>query len=260
MKLVVCIIIDKEVDALLLVEQSLGRGYWFPFDEIKQGETRALAAKRITSKLCPYDFELVNVLKIRCSDLLPCLPSTQTYYLITKGRSVARANGTNLVNSIWMNFERMKTAIKNREFLGLEPYYLLKNILERQQVNGWDDFISGGQIFEESILQFIDCKQPDPNNQLIASPQEQLMGSAKFNTKLQERIFKEFYSFTFPSEYMSFQAFVEAMDNKLSTTEKTKIQAYFRAFDAQQKSYLTYSDYLLGLAAMDPSTSHGGKT
>ncbi|CAF4361775.1 unnamed protein product, partial [Rotaria socialis] len=224
---------------------------------VKQSETRAIAAKRITSKLCPYDFEVVNVLKIRCSDLLPCLPSTQTYYLITKGR-LARANGSNLVNSIWMSFERMKTAIKNRELLGLEPYYLLKNILERQQVNGWDDFISGGQIFEESILQFIDCKQPDPNNQLIASPQEQLMGSAKFNIKIQERIFKEFYSYTFPSEYMSFQAFVEGMDNKLSTGEKIKIQAYFRAFDAQQKSYLTYSDYLLGLAAMDPSTSHGG--
>jgi Ca2+-binding EF-hand superfamily protein len=46
---------------------------------------------------------------------------------------------------------------------------------------------------------------------------------------------------------MSFQAFVEVMDNKLSTTEKTKLQAYFRAFDGQQKSYLTYSDYLLGL-------------
>ena len=46
---------------------------------------------------------------------------------------------------------------------------------------------------------------------------------------------------------MSFQAFTEAMDNKISTTEKTKLQAYFRAFDAQQKSYLTYSDYLLGL-------------
>jgi Ca2+-binding EF-hand superfamily protein len=64
---------------------------------------------------------------------------------------------------------------------------------------------------------------------------------------VQERVFKEFYSYTFPSEYMSFQAFVEAMDNKLSTIEKTKLQAYFRAFDAQQKSYITYSDYLLGL-------------
>jgi hypothetical protein len=52
MKLVICVIIDKEVDSLLLVEQNLGRGYWFPFDELKPGETRALAAKRITSKVC----------------------------------------------------------------------------------------------------------------------------------------------------------------------------------------------------------------
>lgn len=52
MKLVICVIIDKEVDSLLLVEQTLGRGYWFPFDEIKSGETRATAAKRITSKVC----------------------------------------------------------------------------------------------------------------------------------------------------------------------------------------------------------------
>lgn len=100
-----------------------------------------------------------------------------------------------------MNFERMKVAIKNRELLGLEPYYLLKTILERQQASSWgiqlialfvnqmiclftlDEVVSGGQMFEESILQFIDCKQPDPSNQLIASPQEQLMGSAKFNAK-----------------------------------------------------------------------------
>ena len=46
-----------------------------------------------------------------------------------------------------------------------------------------DDIVAGGQIFEEPILQFIDCKQPDPSNQLLASPQEQLMGSAKFNIK-----------------------------------------------------------------------------
>jgi hypothetical protein len=52
MKLVICVIIDKDVDALLLVEQNLGRGYWFPFDEIKPGETRALAAKRIANKVC----------------------------------------------------------------------------------------------------------------------------------------------------------------------------------------------------------------
>jgi len=57
-----------------------------------------------------------------------------------------RGNATNLVNSIWMNFERMKSAVKNRELLGLEPFYLLKNILERQQVNGW------GKLFSYFII------------------------------------------------------------------------------------------------------------
>ena len=52
MKLVVCVIIDRDLDALLLVEHDSQRGYWFPYDEIKPGETRALAAKRIASKVC----------------------------------------------------------------------------------------------------------------------------------------------------------------------------------------------------------------
>jgi hypothetical protein len=57
MKLVICVIIDKEIDSLLLVEQNLGRGYWFPFDEIKPGETRPIAAKRITTKVS-FEFRL----------------------------------------------------------------------------------------------------------------------------------------------------------------------------------------------------------
>jgi len=35
-----------------------------------------------------------------------------------------------------MNLERMKIAIKYRELLGLEPYYILRTILERKQSNG----------------------------------------------------------------------------------------------------------------------------
>ena len=45
---------------------------------------------------------------------------------------------------------------------------------------------------------------------------------------------------------MSFKNFCEAMDHKLSASEKSKIQAYFRAFDSQNNLYLTYMDYLLG--------------
>ena len=63
---------------------------------------------------------------------------------------------------------------------------------------------------------------------------------------VQEAIFKEFYSYTFPSDYMNFDNFSQAMDNKLSLIEKNRMDAYFRAFDSQQKSYLTYLDYLVG--------------
>jgi Ca2+-binding EF-hand superfamily protein len=45
---------------------------------------------------------------------------------------------------------------------------------------------------------------------------------------------------------MSFESFSQAMDNKLTGIEKSKVQSYFRAFDAQQNYYLTYVDYLLG--------------
>ncbi len=46
-----------------------------------------------------------------------------------------------------------------------------------------DYLISGREIFEEPTVQFIECKQLDLNNQLSGLPQEQLISSAKFNTK-----------------------------------------------------------------------------
>lgn len=46
---------------------------------------------------------------------------------------------------------------------------------------------------------------------------------------------------------MSLRSFSEALDNKLLEKDKSKMPAYFRAFDTQQNSYLTYTDYLFGL-------------
>ena len=154
--------------------------------------------------------------------MLPCLSSIQTYSLLTKGQTViefgcfffldssmrldvlqTNINGSNTSNSIWMDLERMKAAIKNQELLGLEPYYILKDILDRQQSHGWgigifssfrfsffidvwtdlDRVISSGQIFEEPTLQFIECKQLDPNNPSSATPHEQLISTAKFTHK-----------------------------------------------------------------------------
>jgi hypothetical protein len=108
-----------------------------------------------------------------------------------------------------MNLEQMKAAIKDQKLLGLEPYYTLKALLERQQSYGWgikiflelfifilfdiDHVISGGQIFEEAVLQFIDCKPIDVNNPSTASPQEQLISTAKFNWKGKLKIYVKYF-------------------------------------------------------------------
>lgn len=38
-----------------------------------------------------------------------------------------------------MTLERMKAAIKSHELLGLEPFLILQNIVERQRANGWSN-------------------------------------------------------------------------------------------------------------------------
>jgi hypothetical protein len=46
-----------------------------------------------------------------------------------------------------MNLEQMKAAIKDQKLLGLEPYYTLKALLERQQLHGWGIVILFFQFF-----------------------------------------------------------------------------------------------------------------
>lgn len=49
--------------------------------------------------------------------------------------SKGHINGTNSVNTFWMNLDQIKVAITKNQLLGLEPYYVLKNLLERKQTN-----------------------------------------------------------------------------------------------------------------------------
>jgi hypothetical protein len=65
---------------------------------------------------------------------------------------------------------------------GVLKYIFVFSILYSRSIY-IEHVISGGQIFEEAVLQFIECKQLDVNNPPTASPQEQLISTAKFNSK-----------------------------------------------------------------------------
>lgn len=48
------------------------------------------------------------------------------------------------------------------------------------------------------------------------------------------------------------KSFLTVVDNLIDSAQ------HCRAFDVHQKHVLTFRDYLLGLAAMEPCTQHGG--
>ena len=109
----------------------------------------------------------------------------------------------------------------------------------------------------------------DSKNANNPSASEQLVASAKYTSSVQETLCAFFYHYSFPSEYLNLRSFRAIMkylfkpDSSSSSLDNdpsglVKYKNYFYAFDASQKSIITFNDFLLGLAAMEPITQHGG--
>jgi hypothetical protein len=100
---------------------------------------------------------------------------------------------------------------------------------------------SNVSIIYEPLISFYECKF-DPNTSTV---QEQLIGSAKFNKRIQERLFDEYFTYSYPSEYLSQQVFEYIISSHGLDTNKTK--EYFNAFDIGQKNNLNFNDFILGI-------------
>lgn len=51
MQFVICVIIDRKTESLLLTKENSHQTYWFLFDKIKPNETRNFAAKRLANQV-----------------------------------------------------------------------------------------------------------------------------------------------------------------------------------------------------------------
>lgn len=94
--------------------------------------------------------------------------------------------------------------------------------------------------------------------------QEEMVKSGGFTETDIFRLFGEHLQHTFPSQYMSMQAFeiylkrigfVEAI-----SPQEPNIQALFRAFAFNEQPFLSFLELLLGFCAMENNTPHGGHT
>ncbi len=287
--LIVCVVFNSQRESLLLIDPFLKKNlskslssilepysFWFPYIRSNQNETTLEAASRLLSTIEIYDNETVNdyfeistVLRIHSNHLLAGINSEKTsrvvYVLCNSHSNLLReqldkidAWCLNIAYMKWLNLVQIKQAIKRQELLGLEPFAIYKEIVELKSLASVSSNIQF--FFHEPKMTYI-----EPASSQNQSAVEQLVLSAKFTRDIQDQLFALFYSYAYPSEYMNLAKFklfiqklvkLQAIDVSLQTNNS--FRNYFYAFDLNHKSILTYNDLLLGLAAMEPSTQHGG--
>ena len=102
-------------------------------------------------------------------------------------------------------------------------------------------------IYVQPKIPSLDLSVPNP-------AAEQLLASAKFSRSVQEKLYKLFFNYSYPSEYLNavrFRILFERLINikeefKINFGLTNKIDNYFYAFDLHEKNLLNFSDFLLG--------------
>jgi hypothetical protein len=270
--LIVCAVTNQNKDSLLLIDHSNAKegdfyndlkSFWFPFIKLEQNETKSDALKNLFKDLesnldsLSINFEILTVLRIHSTHLLPVNiqnRSKLTYFLcclpIDIEQKISEFDNPKIK---WMNLNQMKQALKRYQLMGLEPITIFKHINELKNSPGIN--LNMNFFFYEPKMTYVES-----NSNQSSSPTEQVIYSAKIDRSIQEKLFTIYYSFAYPSEYLNlyrFKQFVEKLAKNLENNKllsDTKFRNLFFSFDIYQKSILTFSEFLLGIAAMDPQT------
>ncbi|CAG2212525.1 unnamed protein product [Mytilus edulis] len=188
------------------------------------------------------DVGIKEVVKTNFLHFVNAPTAVNLIYLATPIKEIS----TCVPEAVWLSFEELEDRLKivPSGILGLEPLHYVKNL---------HDGAHGNSIVE-TCVEYIETEKVD-SSQLTAP--ESLIKSAKFGKKEQALYFQEYMDFCLPSHYMSYEVFEKYMQFKGLKVDDNMTD-FFRAFDLHKRKFLTFKEVLLGLAALEPSTQHGG--
>lgn len=264
---IVVIIYERIKDCFLMIHYRKRSGFWFPFNERENCETSIQTVGRILDRLSIDEYDQIHLFKVCSAKTLPCRARDVLFYCVTlkpNGNVNVLCNGRVDSNDfdqqvetlsdnahVWLNNTQLKYLSKKSQLLGIEPISLHKQLKDIFHNTMNPSKRNSSTIFEE-----VHMPNVRSSSTVTLSSAESLIMSAKFTETIQQQIYQEYLDAALPSEYLNFRTFEHLMANK--GLDSASNLHYFRAFDSMQRNYLTFIDYLLGLAALDPSTQHGG--
>ena len=264
---IVGVVYDKPKDAYLMVHHRQRGGLWFPYNERRPHETSLQAIKRLIEPLVAHDTDRIQLVKVCSTKTLPFRARDVLFYAIVPHASAsinvwlnAKVDGVdfdrqiqNLGNGVsaWLTVSQLRHASKVSRLLGPEPLVSNKQFKDMFCSSTKPNPTNSTVIFEE-----VKIPQIETSTKTGPSAAETLLMSAKFTSTMKEQLFEDYYQAASPSDYLNAETFKELIERR--GVDSQRWMDYFRAFDSTQRNYLTFVEYLLGLAALDPNTQHGG--
>lgn len=238
----VTVLIPRTLDQRILLTKCETGGLWLPTCQRNEEETLHTVAQNLLRKITGQDVGIKEVVKTNFLHFVNAPTAVNLIYLATPIKEIS----TCVPEAVWLSFEELEDRLKivPSGILGLEPLHYVKNLHDGAH----------GKSIVETCVEYIETEKVD-SSQLTAP--ESLIKSAKFGKKEQALYFQEYMDFCLPSHYMSYEVFEKYMQFKGLKVDDNMTD-FFRAFDLHKRKFLTFKEVLLGLAALEPSTQHGG--
>ena len=225
--------------------------YWLPWMVITSNDSLTYNYNELLNKIGVFSdayrktpMALINVFRLQ--------PTPNSSFL-TRHTFFTRIVRGSLSPKCCENIEKMKwievTKAIKLKFWGPEVatwvrYWILNANVKVKKIIEYDK--------NDALIDY--CQQPA----FCIRKEQIILKSAVFIEKDILRLFESYCHHCYPSQFMSFcsfKLFVRHVDIRVPES----LLKTFQAFDCRRRDYLTFNELLLGFAAIDQATEHGGQ-
>lgn len=244
---IVSVIIPRFSDNKYLLVDHKSHGFWLPTCRRRVDQDLNDTVSKLLEKYVKNPGTVLGIVQTYIRRLQNFPPSLHVVYLCeTVEDSENEIENVESPNDIieWMNSQEIEDDLASEEpkLLGPEPYDMVLKLEAAKK----------SPILASSLTEShgLDLTHESSRNAI-----QELLKSAKFEN-LEQMYLKEYINSNYPSMVMCKKAFTKYILHKGASPEA--VDHLFRAFDIDQKHFLSFKDFFVGLAALDPHTHHGG--
>ncbi|XP_052234478.1 uncharacterized protein LOC127847015 [Dreissena polymorpha] len=238
----VSILVPRNVDNRYLLVNIRGDGLWLPTGDRLGDESFKAVAQKLGEEVTGQKILLKGVLRTQFTRTVDNATKIHVVFLAAPVTSIEKCTD----DAVWLNEVEMEQHLEDIQplMLGPDPIKFVTQVKE------------GGMLPQTLLSEASSEYVSVDTDSSQMSPQESLVKSSKLDKKDQELLYQEFMDSVHPSSFMNPLVFTKYMTQKGAKSEH--MTHLFRAFDVHKRKFLSSKDMLLGLAAMEPSTQHGG--